>query len=797
MVTFLIDEVEVTVPEETKILDAALRAGIYIPHVCSHPDLPSVEQLKPAEVVYHGDKRLENKKPDLQYEGCQLCVVEIEGKEGLQRACTTPVSEKVTVRTASPEIDEFRRNRIMFLLAKHPHACLTCAQKEGCARFPCSTNVSEKERCCAKFNRCEFQKIAEYVGLKPETPRFIFEDLPVQKEEPLFERDDNLCIGCTRCIRVCKEVRGIGAIDFIFDQEGRVIVGTVSQNLRESACRFCAACVEVCPTGALVEKGEDRVDGREAFLLPCAHNCPAGIDIPAYLRFVGAGNPEAALAVILEKVPFPGILGRVGVHPCESVCRRGKINESIGICALKRYAADQDNRNWKMFLEKAPDTDKKVAIVGSGPSGLTCAFYLRKKGHAVTIFEERPEPGGMLRYGIPEYRLPEEVLEDDLKPIFEMGVDLRLGMKIQSLNDLKELKEGGHDAVFLGLGAQMGRKISIQGADLPGVLWGLDFLRAIKEGSRPILLQKVLVIGGGNVAVDVALSALRLGAKDVSMACLETREEMPALSWEIECAMEEGVKLFTSLGPQRILGDDKIKGIELIKCTSVFDEQGRFNPTFDTCTLQTIETDMVILAIGQATDLRFLGNPPIVETRGGLIVTNPETQETNIPWIYAGGDVARIPGSVIEAIVSGRKAASSIDRFLGGSGNMEMTLIDHPPLNPYLGKEEGFSYRSCQVMPVLPISERGGNFKEVALGFSPVASQEEARRCLQCDLRLLFSKPVLPPKKRLWVEFNQENIAAVPGKEGVFQLLDEQETVIYIKGAMNLRQELTDQLELN
>ena len=522
-VTLIIDQIEVTAPEGMMILDAAHQAGIYIPHLCSHPDLPPVNQLKPAESVYRGDQRVENKKPDLLYEGCQLCVVEIKGREGLHRSCNTPVAEKMVVRTKTPKVEEFRCERLMFLLAKHPHACLTCAQREGCARFPCSMNIPENERCCPKLGRCEFQKITEYVKIKPETPRYLFENLPDIKDEPLFERNDNLCIGCSRCIRVCREVRGVGTMDFVFDEEGRPIVGTVRPNLRESACRFCTACVEVCPTGALMDKEIYQPDQREAALLPCVHQCPAGIDIPGYLRFVAMEDPEAALAVIREKVPLPRVLGRICMHPCETVCRRGKVNEPISICALKRYAAEHDNGKWIKAIKSEPGTGRRVAVIGSGPAGLTCAFYLKKQGHGVTIFEERTESGGMLRYGIPEYRLPKVVLEADLTSIFGMGVELKLRTKINDYGDLKKLRKKGYHAVFLSPGAQLNRKLSLPGSELLGVLWGLDFLRSIREGNRPSLPEKVMVIGGGNVAIDVALSALRLGAKEVSMACLEKR----------------------------------------------------------------------------------------------------------------------------------------------------------------------------------------------------------------------------------------------------------------------------------
>jgi ferredoxin len=254
MVTLMIDGIQISVPEGTKILDAAQQAGIYIPRICSHPDLPPVNRLTPADVVYRGSQQIKNKKPELLYEGCRLCVVEIEGKDGLHRACNTTVADQMVVHTTTPAVEESRRDRLMLLLAKHPHACLTCAQKEGCVLFPCSMNVPELERCCAQFGRCEFQKVAEYIKIKPETPRYYFEDLPHIKDEPLFERNYNLCIGCTRCIRVCREVNEVKAVDFVFDEEGRVVIGMVGPNLRESACRFCMACVEVCPAGTLLAK---------------------------------------------------------------------------------------------------------------------------------------------------------------------------------------------------------------------------------------------------------------------------------------------------------------------------------------------------------------------------------------------------------------------------------------------------------------------------------------------------------------------------------------------------------------
>jgi formate dehydrogenase beta subunit len=249
-----IDHAEISVLEGTTILHAAEQAGIYIPHLCFHPDIPPVDRLKLADAIYRGGERIQNARPNLRYQGCQLCVVEIEGQGGLHRSCSNPVVEGMVVSTESPAIKEFRRDRIMELVTSHPHACLQCAQKDGCARSSCSLHIPKSERCCSGFEDCEFRLLIEYIGLRPETPRYVFANLPVIKDNPLFEINFNLCIGCTRCIRMCRDLCGIGALDFVYDNSGRIMVGTVKKTLDESSCSFCLSCVEVCPTGSLMEK---------------------------------------------------------------------------------------------------------------------------------------------------------------------------------------------------------------------------------------------------------------------------------------------------------------------------------------------------------------------------------------------------------------------------------------------------------------------------------------------------------------------------------------------------------------
>ena len=318
------------------------------------------------------------------------------------------------------------------------------------------------------------------------------------------------------------------------------------------SCTTCGRCEEVCPNGiAILDIIRPLRSMSPGDLLPdwppCTRACPAGIDVPGYLRLIAEGKPDEACALILEKVPFPGILGRVCMHPCEDACRRLEVfNEPVSICALKRYAADKTGNVFERASNVKEKTGNKVAIIGAGPAGLTAAFYLRKKGHDVTVFEGRSKPGGMMRYGIPFYRLPEDVLEREINQVLSVGIELETGKKLGRDFDLSTLKADGYEAVFIATGLQLSRKIDLEGAQSDDIFWGIDFLAEISEGKEIALKDTVLVVGGGNVAVDVALTALRIGAGNVTMACLESREEMPANPWEIEMALEEGIRLMTS-----------------------------------------------------------------------------------------------------------------------------------------------------------------------------------------------------------------------------------------------------------
>jgi len=401
----------------------------------------------------------------------------------------------------------------------------------------------------------------------------------------------------------------------------------------------------------------------------------------------------------------------------------------------------------------------------------------------------------MMRYGIPSYRLPEDVLDREIGTLLETGIVFSPNQTLGVDFTLEGLRRDGFDAVFLGTGAQRSRRIALQGGDLPDVMWGMEFLNRVAAGEEINLRENVMVIGGGNVAVDVALTARRSGAVNVFMACLECLEEMPAHDREIQRALREGVRLLPSRGPEKILGrDGKVTGIDLVACTSVFDEKGNFCPRFDDSSRECILVDQVIMAVGQAADLSFLAEDSDVKTADGLIVVDRDSLETGMNGVYAGGDAVRMPGAVIHAIAAGRRAAASIDRRLGGSGDIEEVLFDRPEPKPVLGREDGFASKPRIAEAEIPLEQRH-DFKEVVVGYDAGQAAAEAARCLQCDLRLTLG--CNPPPPQHIMAFTRENIERAPEGEGVYRLFDEDRNVLVIKGTASLRRDLLNQREDN
>jgi formate dehydrogenase beta subunit len=778
-----IDGAEVEIEQGKTVLEAAQAAGIYIPALCAHPDLPTAPGTKPESVIYLGGQPCETSDPEATFQGCRLCIVEVEGMDDLQTSCTLPAAEGMVVSTGTSAVQEARKRNLKAILARHPHACLTCSQREGCSPFEsCPNSLPVLERCCSKLGYCELQGVAEYVGISTDLPPYKHRGLPVKNDEPLFTQDYNLCIGCTRCVRVCRDVRGIGALGFI-ERNGGIIAGPVAPTLRDSGCKFCGACVEVCPTGALLDKDVKRAE-REASLVPCGHACPAGIDVPRYVRLAAEGKFDEALSVVRERVPFPRVLGRVCFHPCESVCRRGDLNEPRSIAKIKRFVADR--AAGQEGQSQASPTGKTVAVVGSGPAGLTAAFYLARLGHAATVFEALSEAGGMMRAGIPDYRLPGDVLDAEIDEIRRAGVEILTNSPIETLD---ALRDQGYDAILVATGAHSGVKMGVDGEDRDGVVEGISFLRDINLSIQVRVGDRVAVAGGGNAAIDAARSALRQGAREVTIVYRRSRDEMPANPEEVEAALEEGVKIEFLAGPSRISSKDGSLALECVRMElGEPDSSGRRRPVPVEGSEYETEVDTIIAAIGQTPDIPDGFELDVIG--GGRLKVDQDTLGTGQKGVFAGGDAVSGPASVIEAIAAGRKAASSIDKYLGGRGQIDGPSAGPLEASPWFGRDEGFYDLQRVHLPCLDTAKRTGSFDEVELGYDRGMAASEAARCLRCDVRLHISPVMLPPSD--WLEFTDENMDAAPETEGVFRLFDEQKEIVYIGSGTSIREALQD-----
>ncbi|MGN0294003.1 MAG: FAD-dependent oxidoreductase [Lachnospiraceae bacterium] len=698
VITIQIDEKKISVDENMCLLESALQNGIYIPHLCHHKDLPDIGS-------------------------CRLCLVRNVQTGEIGPSCMIMPEEGMEFITSDDEINRRRNLAMALLLAAHPEDCSTCV----------------------KYGNCEFQTLIQYMGASAAGMRNRAKGLGRKEDSLLLIHEMDRCVLCGRCVRMCGEIRKVKILDYR-KKGNEIYIGTENdKSLQDADCRFCTACAEVCPTGAIRDRIMFLKNEKEKKLVPCRNACPAGTDIPRYLRKVREQNYEEAASVIREKLTFPEILGQICTHVCEKECRRGLINEPVAIRDLKRRAvhlADQSLWKEKRVIKSA--TGKKICVVGSGPSGLTAAYYLKKQGHDVCVKEALPEPGGMLRYGIPEYRLSRELVAKEIRDLTEIGIDLETNCRVDSPGNLVE----SYDAVLLAMGNHTGVRLPMEGSNLSGVILNIDFLRECAMNTPPALGDNVVVLGGGNVAFDCARTARRLGVKNVSVACLEKKADMTADAEEILMAEEEGIHIYPGVTFEKICGSEKVEAVELSEIESfTFDENRKAVIVKRENSESRIKADQVIFAVGQRCSLPE--DAGIERGRAGSVNVLEDGITTPQEKIFACGDVTYGTRSVVQGVASGRKAAEIIDRYLGGDGDISEQLAKTDAYEPEIGKIERFADLERQKVNIVEVSKRLENFNQEDQGLDEEASSRESMRCLQCDKRLCISEV------RTWTAYSE------------------------------------------
>ncbi|MCD8020139.1 MAG: FAD-dependent oxidoreductase [Clostridiales bacterium] len=704
MAVITIDGTQLTVPDNKNVLDCALENGIYIPHLCHHKDLSPLGS-------------------------CRMCIVEVEGEEEVKTSCTLKAKDGMVIQTKTPKLEQLRMLALELLLTGHPEDCSTCP----------------------KYGNCELQMLIQYIGPKTGRMKLRTKGFKVQEENPLILHDMNRCVLCGRCVRACNELRGAGVLQYQ-KKELETYVGTLHNKLLKDAdCRFCGACAEVCPTGTIRDKLINSEVKKEDAIVPCRHACPAHTDIPRYIRYVKNGEYDKAAAVIREKLPFPKALGMICTHACELECKRKEVNEAMSIRNIKRYAAEHDTGSlWKGKGKQLPDTGKKVCVVGGGPAGLTAAYYLRKQGHDVILKEALPTVGGMMSYGIPSYRLPRDIVAEEVQIIADQGVKIEVNTKVEAPVEL--LKE--YDAVLMTIGGHKGVRLPMEGSNLPGVILNADFLRNASMGNETGMGKRIIVLGGGNVAFDCARTAKRLGAEEIHLACLEAREVMTADDEEIEQAQEEGIFVHPAQTFERITGVDAVTGVDFMNVESfTFDENRRAIIQKEEGSEHHIDADTVIFAVGQRPDITEEAGLTLGRANSIFVNDIEKDKSTSVEGIFAAGDAIYGTKSVVMAVESGREAAEQIDRFLGGDGDISEQLAPEETADAYIGKCPGFGYMERKETIVDAPEERQDNFRLFDHGICDADICAEAGRCLQCDLRLQISRP------SLWGDFTDNEEA--------------------------------------
>ena len=566
------------------------------------------------------------------------------------------------------------------------------------------------------------------------------------------------CCGCS-----CLSLRSAG----MFKNSDMVRSNYVS-SVNKDKCVACGECVAVCPVNALklgpklceinppeekeyetprdTEWGPDkwnpdyrtnRENVTERGTSPCKTECPAHIAVQGYIKLASQRRYKEALELIKKENPFPAVCGRICPRKCESACTRGEIDDPIAIDEIKKFIAEQDLNAEHRFIPKIKNNyNKKIAVVGSGAAGISCAYYLAVEGYKVTVFEKERVLGGMLTLGIPSFRLEKNVVEAEINILKELGVEFKTGIEVGKDLRLQDLREEGYEAFYIAIGAQAGRKLGIEGEEAEGVISGIDFLRKVNLGEKLELNEDVVVIGGGNVAIDVARTAVRAGGKKISIYCLEKPEEMPALEEEIEESLSEGIMINNSWGPKRIITEDgKVKGIEFKKCLSVFDENNKFNPKYDEEETITVKADTIILSVGQAIDWGGLLEGSKIELNpNNTVKADSFTYQTEEKDVFVGGDVFTGPKFAIDAIAAGKEGAISIHRFV------------HPGQSLVIGRDrrkykafdkenvllEGYDNIPRQRTNHVDGKKARESFKDLRLTFTEEQLKKETERCLSC-----------------------------------------------------------------
>ncbi len=569
------------------------------------------------------------------------------------------------------------------------------------------------------------------------------------------------CIGTPKMVEVGQneniELLSYSEVEAVSGYIGNYTV-TVRRKPRyvvEGVCTGCGECMSVCPV-SMPSGWDEGLAGRKAIYrsfpqavpityvidkmdrAPCTTTCPAGINVQGYVQLIGQGKYREALELIMERLPLPGVLGRVCPHPCEAVCRRAEVDSAVSIRELKRFAADQVDLS-ELPVPEIEDRPEKIAVIGAGPAGLTAAYYLRLKGYPVTIFEGQAVLGGMLRLGIPDYRLPPSVLDREIDFLLNTGIQTRCGEWLGRDFTFESLKEDGFSAVFMGTGAHFPMKMGIAGEDTEtGVMDAIEFLRRANLGEAPETGKSVAVIGGGNVAVDAARSARRLGADSVSLVYRRSRAEMPAYEEEITDAEAEGVRIYYLTAPVQIMGQGgRASALQCIRTElGQPDQSGRRRPVPVEGSEFEISCDLVIPAIGQSTGLADqLKDTEIEISRRGTLIVDPNTLQTSIPYVFASGDAVTGPASVIEAVAQAHKAVAAIDRYIQGAdlaAYAEELAKEPAPGSDWKPIPENLKPESRCAPAHQAAPERIQSFSEVSAGLVDADARKEAGRCLNC-----------------------------------------------------------------